>query len=115
MAILAIPDLTNDIMERMNDFIDKGDVNRKVFAVLSVDTTDEEGTEFSIISVHRRKDDAQRVLGAKRKEILDMYHAKIPNPDGNVKIDVDTPDCFHIFDEYSNNDTKVSIEEREIK
>lgn len=87
----------------------------KVYIVLLEDTTDVEGTSSEILSVHRKREKAEKVLADKKKEALQMYKEKIPNPDNNVKIAEDVPGYFHIYDEYSDNSTEISITEKELE
>lgn len=79
------------------------------------DTTDEEGTNSEIIGVFYDKEKAQELLAEKKAEIAKMYEGKIPNPSNNVKVGCDKPCRYHIYDEYSDNDTEVFIEKQEIK
>lgn len=87
----------------------------KVYVVLLEDTTDVESTSIEIISVHRKREKAEKALADKKKEALQMFKEKIPNPDNNVKIAEDFPGYFHIYDEYSDDCTEIYIVEKELE
>lgn len=86
----------------------------KAYVVLSQDTTDEEGCCASVVSVHASPVSAEKVVARRKVETLKMYEEKIPNIGGSIKVACDTPTCFHIYDENSDNDTQVSISEQTI-
>lgn len=86
-----------------------------VYIVQQNDTTDEEGTNSDVLGVFYDEEKAQALLAEKKKEIAKMYKDKIPNPDNNVIVGCDKPCRYHIYDEYSDNDTEIFIEKQEIK
>lgn len=86
-----------------------------VFIVQKNDTTDEEGTNSEILGVFYDEGKAQALLAEKKKEIAKMYKDKIPNPDNNVIVGCDKTCRYHIYDEYSDNDTEIFIEKCKIK
>lgn len=79
------------------------------------DTTDEEGTNFEVLGVFYDEEKAQALLAEKKAEIAKMYEEKIPNPSNNIKVGCDKTCRYHIYDEYSDNDTEIFIEKQEIK